>query len=76
MNGFMSGQPPKLLDRFAAAMRMRAWSPRTIETYCGWVRRFILFHGKRHPADLGPEVIQPFLSHLATDLNLSPLHPE
>ncbi len=53
-------------------MRMRGWPPRTIEAYHGWARRFILFHGKRHPTELGPDAIQPFLSYLASERHLAP----
>ena len=40
--------PPRLLDRVRAAIRARHYSRRTEESYVAWVRRFILFHGKRH----------------------------
>lgn len=57
--------PPRLLDRVRHAARLRHMSRRTEETYVGWIRRFILFHGKRHPDEMGaPEVIA-FLSDLA-----------
>jgi hypothetical protein len=45
-------QPPKLLDRVRAAIRTRHYSIRTEEAYVGWIRRFILFHKKRHPAEI------------------------
>jgi len=48
--------PPKLLDRVRAAVRSRHYSHRTEQTYVGWIRRFILFHGKRHPSDMGAPV--------------------
>jgi len=44
---------PKLLDRVRAAIRTRHYSIRTEEAYIGWIRRFILFHNKRHPAEMG-----------------------
>ena len=44
---------------------LRHLSPRTEEAYVSWIRRFILFHGKRHPADLGPAEIAAFLTWLA-----------
>ena len=43
-------QQPKLLDRVSAALRARHYSRRTEEPYVGWIRRFILFHNKRHRA--------------------------
>ena len=45
-------QPPKLLDRVRTAIRLRHFSPRTEEAYVGWVRRYILFHRKRHPSEM------------------------
>jgi integron integrase len=59
--------PPRLLDRVRIAVRQRHYSQRTEDCYVGWIRRFVLFHEKRHPKDLGaPEVIA-FLSHLAVE---------
>lgn len=52
-------------------MRVRRYSPRTEEAYIGWIRRYVLFHGKRHPRDLGPEAIAEFLTHLAETLRVS-----
>lgn len=61
----MSTQP-KLLDRVRDRLRYKQYSPRTEEAYIHWIRRFILFHGKRHPEHMnGPEV-EVFLTHLAT----------
>jgi integron integrase len=63
--------PPKLLDRVRAALRARHYSRRTEASYVAWVRRFVLFHGKRHPSEMsGPEVGE-FLSSLATERNVS-----
>src|SRR5437763_16377932 len=58
-------QPPRLLDRLREAIRVRHYSLRTEEAYVDWVRRFILFHGKRHPVEMGAEEINRFLTHLA-----------
>jgi hypothetical protein len=44
---------PRLLDRMRAALRARHYSPRTEDTYIGWARKFILFHNKRHPSEMG-----------------------
>lgn len=57
--------PPRLLDRVRAALRTRHYSPRTEEAYCGWIRRYIRFHDRRHPDTLGPEAVEHFLNHLA-----------
>ena len=58
---------PKLLDRVRHAIRTRHYSYRTEEAYVGWVRRFILFHRKRHPAEMGQPEIERFLTGLAVE---------
>jgi site-specific recombinase XerD len=55
----------KLLDRARATIRMRHYSRRTEQAYSAWIRRFIVFHGKRHPRDLGEREVTAFVSHLA-----------
>ena len=67
----MSGNPPKLLDRVSAALRARHYSRRTEEAYVMWIRRFILFHNKRHPASMGGEEVNAFLTSLAVDDRVS-----
>lgn len=57
---------PRLLDRVRAAIRTRHYSIRTEEAYVGWIRRFVLFHGKRHPDEMGEAEINAFVSALAT----------
>lgn len=66
-----AAQPPKLLDRMRAAIRVRHYSLSTERTYIGWVKRFIYFHQKRHPADMGASEVEAFLSALATELDVS-----
>ncbi len=61
----------KLLDRVRAAARTRHLSIRTEEAYTQWVRRYVIFNGKRHPEEMGAAEIRAFLSHLATDQNVS-----
>lgn len=56
---------PLLLDRVRGVLRVRRYSPRTETSYVHWIRRFIRFHGRRHPATLGPEEISAFATHLA-----------
>ncbi len=56
---------PRLLDRVRTAIRTRHYSLRTEDAYVGWIKRFIFFHNKRHPADMGEPEINRFLSHLA-----------
>jgi integron integrase len=58
---------PRLLDRVRAALRLRHGSRRTEATYVAWIRRYILFHGKRHPADMGAAEVTRFLTSLAVD---------
>ncbi|HUL71914.1 MAG TPA: integron integrase [Vicinamibacterales bacterium] len=60
-----AARPPKLLDQLREAIRVRHYSPRTEEAYVAWVRRFILFHGKRHPREMGASEVTAFLSSLA-----------
>ncbi|MCI0347042.1 MAG: phage integrase N-terminal SAM-like domain-containing protein, partial [Chloroflexi bacterium] len=45
-------RPPRLLDQVRSAIRVRRYSRRTEAAYVSWIRRFILFHGKRHPAEI------------------------
>ncbi len=54
-----------------AALRVRHPSIHTEQAYWGWVKRFILFHGKRHPHEMGAEEITAFLNHLAVDRNIA-----
>jgi integrase len=62
---------PKLLDQVRQAIRTRQYSDRTEKAYVHWIKRFIFFHNKRHPAEMGEAEIGRFLSALATDLNVS-----
>ena len=62
---------PRLLDRVRGTLRARHYSPRTEESYVAWIRRFILFHGRRHPDELGEPEISGFLSSLATERHVS-----
>jgi site-specific recombinase XerD len=57
----------KLLDQVSDAIRLKHYSIRTEHTYLNWIRRFILFHKKRHPAEMGQGEISEFLTHLAVD---------
>ena len=60
------GPSEKLLERMQRLLRAKHYSRRTEKAYLGWIRRFILFHGKRHPVHMGKEEIEAYLSHLAT----------
>ena len=62
---------PKLLDQYRERLRIKHYSLRTEQAYLHWVRRFIYFHSKRHPAGLGGPEVERFLSHLATEGRVS-----
>ena len=62
---------PKLLDQVRQAIRTRHYSPRTEETYVHWIKRFIFFHNKRHPAEMAEAEIARFLSNLAAESHVS-----
>ena len=57
----------KLLDQVRSVARLRHLSLRTEQAYSDWIRRFILFHRKRHPAEMGADEVRQFLSHLAVE---------
>jgi integron integrase len=61
----MSTNTPRLLDQVRAVLRRKHYSLRTEEAYVGWVKRYVLFHGKRHPRDLGLPEVEAFLTDLA-----------
>lgn len=65
------GRGPKLLDRLREELRVRHLSIRTEDAYVDWARRFILFHGKRHPNEMGAAEVSAFLGHLAVDRQVS-----
>lgn len=64
-------QPPKLLDRVRLAIRSRHYSRRTEEAYTYWIRKYILFHGRRHPKDLDASAVTAFLGWLAVERSVS-----
>lgn len=64
-------RPPRLLDRVAAAAITRHLSLNTRKAYVRWVRRFVLFHRKRHPAEMGVQEVNAFLTSLAVDSHVS-----
>ena len=66
-----SGQPPRLLDRVRETIRMLHYSRSTEDTYVSWIRRFVLFHHKRHPLEMGKVEIGQFLSHLAVNARVA-----
>jgi integron integrase len=65
--GTSSPQGKKLMDQVSDALRTKHYSYRTEQTYTDWIKRYILFHGKRHPKDMGENEIRAFITHLATE---------
>jgi len=59
--------PPKLLDQVRDRLRVKHYSIRTETQYVQWIKRFILFHGKRHPQEMGAAEVETFLTHLAVN---------
>jgi hypothetical protein len=55
---------PKLLGRVREAIRLKHYSLRTEKTYVDWIKRFILYHGKRHPQSMGAEEIRQIYTHV------------
>lgn len=70
-NNLSTSEPPRLLDRVRSRLRVKHYSLRTETAYVGWIKRFILFNGKRHPSEMGKPEVEAFLSHLATERNVS-----
>ena len=62
----MTTSPRRLLDSVRARLELRHASPRTVEAYTSWIRRYVLFHRRRHPREMGEREVTAFLSHLAT----------
>jgi integron integrase len=60
-------RPPRLLEQVRAKLRLLHYAIRTEEAYVDWIRRFIFFHGKRHPREMGAVEVEAFLTHLAVD---------
>jgi len=67
----METRPKKLLDQVRDAIRLKHYSYRTEQTYVSWIRRYILFHNKRHPKEMGNAEVEAFLTHLAVEGNVS-----
>lgn len=66
-----TAQQPRLMDRVRESLRVSHYALSTERSYCHWIRRYILFHGKRHPLQMGAPEVEAFLSHLATAENVS-----
>ncbi len=66
-----SGTQPGLIPRVREALRARHYSLKTEKAYVHWMLRFIRFHGKRHPREMGASEVTAFLNHLANDERVS-----
>lgn len=66
-----TGKAPKLLDMVRDKLRLKHYSLRTEQAYVDWIKRYILFHGKRHPREMGAVDIEAFLTHLAVKRNVA-----
>lgn len=64
-------QAPRLLDQVRQQVRVKHYSIRTETAYVDWIRRFVLFHGKRHPREMGAPEVEAFLTHLAVQRNVA-----
>ncbi len=62
---------PKLLDQVRDVIRLKHYSIRTEQAYLGWIKRYILYNGKRHPKDMGANEVTRFLTHLAVEGNVA-----
>lgn len=71
LGGVKDRKPRKLLDVVRARLRVKHYSMRTEQAYVAWVRRFILFHDKRHPRDMGAAEVEAFLTDLAVHRHVS-----
>ncbi len=67
-----AANPKKLLDQMRDKPRLRNYSYETEKTYVSWARRYILFHDKRHPLDMGKPELEAFLTHLAVEQDVAP----
>lgn len=63
----MQPPPKKLLDQVRDVIRLKHYAYRTEETYVQWIRRYILFHNKRHPREMGIAEVEAFLTYLAVE---------
>ena len=67
----MPSSRPKLLERVRERIRYKHYSLRTEESYVQWIRRFIIFHGKKHPSEMGAPEVEAFLTSLAVEGNVA-----
>lgn len=66
-----AGAAPRLLDQVRQTLQSRRYNPCTEKAFVEWIRRFVLFHGKRHPGQMAKPEVARFLSHLAVEDHVS-----
>lgn len=66
-----SGRAPRLFDRARETLRLKHYSYRTEQTYLQWIRRYVRYHERRHPREMGEKDIEASLTHLAVDRKVS-----
>lgn len=66
-----AAQSPKLVEQVWSRLRVKHYSIRTERSYVDWIKRFIWFHGKRHPKEMGVLEMEAYLSHLTVQRNVS-----
>lgn len=69
----MPNQPPKLLDQVRDTLLVRHYAFRTEKSYINWIKRYILFHNKRHPSEMAEPEVEAFLTHLAARIYNAPI---
>ncbi len=70
---FVPDKNHKLMDQVRETLRYYHYAYRTEQTYCDWIKRYLLFHGyARHPSDMGAADVEQYLSHLATEGKVAP----
>jgi len=67
----MESRPKKLLDQVRDAIRVKHYARNTEQAYIYWIKKYILFHNKRHPKEMGTGEVQAFLTHLALEEHIS-----
>ena len=75
-NSTQTSDKPRLLDQVRNVIRCKHYSIRTEHSYLDWIKRYILFHNKKHPQDMDEEHISAFLSHLAVMKKVASFHSE
>lgn len=67
----MEQRPKKLLEQVSDLIRVKHYSCQTQKSYISWIKRYVLFHDKRHPKEIGSAEIEAFLTHLAVEKHVT-----